>query len=440
MNVAVSATYTLPENFTLPVKDYIYCACSALIAEHPVLSAIPAADETQRPYFVRLPHINLDEVITFQQRQHVSADGVTADGNPVPDLDLQALLQTQHNEPFSAPNPYWRLCILIDWETQKQFTAAYVFHHALGDGTSGKAFHQGFLQALDKAEPGKTETIIKSPKTPLLPNIEAIHTMPLSLSFLAKKLFQAKIYSWQDPGLWTGGKIQTPPNTRVRLAPFSKKLTAALRERCRCEHTTITAVLQTVVARSLFAHLPNNFTRLACTGAISCRRWLPDLITDEVMGVFVQDYEETYSRAEVIPSNSSFPWNEARRSRKTIESVLARKGKNAGPNLLRFVSDYQQELCYSKIGHDRDKSFEVSNIGAISPQDESESMKPVLRGMVFSQGASVIGNAVQISAVTGGDGCLVLAFSWQESVVEGSLVDAVIGSLGDELRRLAGSN
>lgn len=420
------------------MKDYIYYACSALIAEHPVLSAIPAADETQQPYFVRLSPINLDEVITFQQRQLVSADTVTADGDPVPDLDLQALLQTQHNAPFSAPNPYWRLCILIDRAKQRQFTAAYIFHHALGDGTSGKAFHQGFLRALNKAEPGKTETIIESPKMPLLPNIEALHPMPLSFFFLAKKLFQAKIYSWRDPGLWTGGKVQTPANTQLRLAPFSKKLVTAVRERCRREHTTITAVLQTVVARSLFTHLPDNFTRFACTGAISCRRWLPDLITDEVMGVFVQDYEETYSRADVVPPNSSFPWNEARRSRKTIESVLARKGKDAGPNLLRFVSDYQQELCYSKIGHDRDKSFEVSNIGAVSPQNENEAMKPVLQAMVFSQCASVIRNAVQVSAVTGGDGCLVLAFSWQEGIVEGSLVDAVIGSLGDELRLLAG--
>lgn len=417
------------------MKVYVYRACAALIAEHPVLSAIPAADETQQPYFVRLPHINLDEVVSFQQRRHGPADTVTPDGNPVPDLDLQDLLQTQHNTPFSAPHPYWRLCILLDSEKQQHFTAAFVFHHALGDGNSGKAFHQGFLRGLSNAESAKTESIIASPKTPLLPNIETLHPMPLSFSFLAKKIFQAKIYSYRDPGLWTGGKIQTPGNTQVRLVPFSKALVTSLRENCRHEHTTITAVLQTVVARSLFAHLPGNFTSLACTGALSCRRWLPDIVTDDVMGVFVQDFEETYSRADVVPSDGSFPWDEARRSRQTIESALQREGKDAGPNLLKFVSDYQQELCYSKVGHDRDKSFEVSNIGVVSSEAENETGqgRPVLRGMVFSQCASVIGNAVEVSVVTGGDGCLVLAFTWQEGVVEGSLVQKVICSLDDDL-------
>lgn len=421
------------------MKNNIYHACAALIAEHPVLSAIPAADETQQPYFVRLPHINLDEVVTFQQRQHGSADAVTPDGDPVPDVDLQNLLQTQHNTPFSAPNPYWRLCILLDNEKKQQFTATFVFHHALGDGTSGKAFHLGLLEALNKAEPGEAESIIESPRTPLLPNIEALHPMPLSLTFLAKKIFQAKIYSYRDSGLWTGGKIQTPANTQVRLAPFSKALVTSLRENCRREDTTITAVLQTVIARSLFEHLPSNFTSLACTGAISCRRWLSDIITDEVMGVYVQDFEETYTRASVVPSDESFPWDEARRSRATIESALKREGKDAGPNLLKYVSDYQQELCHSKVGHDRDKSFEVSNIGVVPPEAENETgqAKPVLRGMVFSQCASVIGNAVEVSAVTGGDGCLVLAFSWQEGVVESSLVGKVVGSLDDDLRRLA---
>lgn len=421
------------------MKDYIYRVCAALIAEHPVLSAIPVADKTQQPYFVRLPHINLNEVVTFQQRQHGSADAVTPDGDPVPDLDLQNLLQTQHNTRFSAPNPYWRLCILLDSEKKQQFTAAFVYHHALGDGTSGKAFHQGFLRALNKAKPGKAESIVESPKTPLLPNVESLHPMPLSFSFLARKIFQAKIYSYRDPGLWTGGKIQTPGNTQVRLVPFSKALVASLKEKCRHEKTTITAVLQTIIARSLFAHIPSNFTSLACTGAISCRRWLPDIITDEVMGVYVQDFEETYSRADVVPTDETFPWHEARRSRETIESALQRQGKDAGPNLLKYVSDYQQELCYSKVGHDRDKSFEVSNIGIVCSEAENETgqAKPVLRGMVFSQCASVIGNAIEVSVVTGGDGCLVLAFSWQEGVVESSLVDKVIGSLGVDMRCLA---
>ena len=260
--------------------------------------------------------------------------------------------------------------------------------------------------------------------------------MPLSFFYLAKKVFQAKVWSRRDPGLWTGSKIQTPLKTRVRLVPFPAQILTRLRARCRQEQTTITALLQTVVARSLFAHLPEGFFRLNCTGALSARRWLPDVITDESMGVFVVDMEESYSRSEVMAADGSFPWDEARRSRQTIEGALSLEGRDAGPNLLRFVNDYQQELCLSKVGQDRDKSFEVSNIGAV--HFESDPEKPSIEGMVFSQCASIMGNALMVSVVTGGDGCLVLALSWQEGVVEEQLVDAFIESTKDELRHLSG--
>jgi hypothetical protein len=431
LNVIVAATYELPDIFTLPVKDYVYRACAALIAEHPVLSAIPAADDTQRPYFVRLPQIDLDQVVTSHQRQTTSG---TEDGEPVPDHDLQVLIEEQHNAGFSAPNAYWRLCILSDGDSERKFTAVYVFHHALGDGGSGKAFHQGFLRALNTAEERETKALIQSPNLPLLPNIESLHSMPLSFFFLTKKIFQAKIYSRRDPGLWTAGPIQKPTKTRIRLLPFSKSVVTSLRDRCRKEQTTITAVLQTVIARSLFAHIPAAYSSLACTGALSCRRWLPDVISDDVMGVFVQDFEETYTRSATSPD--SFPWEEARRSRQTIEAALKREGKDAGPNLLKFVNDYQQELCLSKLGRDRDKSFEVSNIGAV--RSESDPKKPAIKGMVFSQCASVIGNALGFSVITGGDGCCVVSISWQEGVVEESLAEAAIASVGDELRLLAG--
>ncbi|EKV09915.1 hypothetical protein PDIG_28030 [Penicillium digitatum PHI26] len=421
-------------SFLLSIKDYIYQACEAAITEHPSLSAIVADDHTQDPYFVRLPEICLDQVVSFQDWKP-GLLATEADGEPTPDLDLQTLLATQHNTPFRASNPLWRACVLLDIEDKRQFTVAFVYHHAIGDGTSGKAFHRTFLRALGAINSSnQTKSIIKSPRLPLLPNIEHVHPMSLSLFYLAKKIFQAKVYSRRPAGLWTGSKVLIPSQTRLRLVPFSKLLVAAIRDRCRQKGTTITALLQTIVARSLFARIPPEFTQLVCTGALSSRRWLPEIITDESMGVWVQDYEETYSRAAVAPSDGSFPWAEARRSRKTIESVLSRRGGNASTSLLQFVDDFQQELCLSKVGKDRDKSFEVSNVGVLDPQTNPD--LPSINGMVFSQCASVMGNAIEVSAVTGGDGCLVLAVSWQQGVVEADLINEVVESIKQELNSL----
>lgn len=435
----MTATYVLPVSFNLSVKDYVYRVSETLIAEHPALSAIPAADDTQQPYFVRLPQIDLDQVVSFEQRMNGPLSTESTDEEPTPDLDLQSLLERQHNVPFTAPNAYWRLCILTEPDNKRLFTAAFVFHHALGDGTSGKAFHQTFLRALDSAENENRETksIIQPPSTPLLPNIEQIHPMPLSFLFLAKKIFQAKIYSPRDPGLWTGGKIQKEGKTHVRLVPFSKTLVTSLRKICRKEQTSITALLQTSFARALFANLPPRYTSLNCTGAISCRRWLPDIITDEVMGVYVGDIEESYTRtATTNNTTNTFPWPEARRSKATIEAAVQRQGRDAGPNLLKYVSDFQQELCLSKVGSERDKSFEVSNVGVLTC--EGATGKPRIQGMVFSQCASVIGNAIGVSVVTGGDGCMVLAVTWQDGVVEEGLIEGAVGFLRGELRGLAG--
>ncbi|CAG8375958.1 unnamed protein product [Penicillium salamii] len=425
VNVAVAATYHIPDAYVLPVKDYVYQACEAAIVEHPALSAIVADDHTQEPYFVRLPQLDLDRIISMQDRKP-GLLATEANGEPAPDLDLQTLLATEHNTPFKAPDAFWRLRVLLDVEDECQFTVVFVFHHAIGDGTSGKAFHQTFLHALGSiVDSEKTKSVIDSPSNPLLPNIERISSMSLSFLYLAKKLFQAKVYSHRPAGLWSGSKIMAPIQTRVRLIPFSKLLVSAVRDLCRAHKTTITALLQTVVARALFANIPDSYTQLVCTGALSCRRWLPE-ITDEMIGVWVQGFEESYSRDAV-----SALWDEARRSRKNIESVMKMKGKDASINLLQFVDDYQQELCLSKIGKERDTSFEVSNIGFVPPQMSAD--KPAIHGMVFSQSASVMGNAVEFSAATGGDGCLVLSVSWQQGVVEPDLVNEVVDSVKQDL-------
>ncbi|KAJ5241985.1 uncharacterized protein N7469_000312 [Penicillium citrinum] len=437
LNLAVAATYTLPKEYTLSIKDYVFKACAAVIEEHPILSAIPAADDTQEPYFVRLPTIDLNQVVQFTQRQQKSSNStLTGDNDLTPDLDLQAVLQSEHNKPFAAPNPFWRLHVLLDKEDNSRFTVALILHHALGDGTSAKSFHLSFLCALRSTSDGEISHTVMTPQVPLLPNIEDIHPMSLSFWFLAKKIFQAKIYSPRDPGLWTGSKILLPTSTRIRLVPFSKKLVGQLRSACRQESTTITALLQTVYARALFKNIPESFTRLNCTGAFSTRRFLPDIITEGSMGVFVADIEESYTRSTVLPRDSiTFPWEEARRSRKTIQAALDRQGADTGPNLLKFVNDYQKELCLSKVGEDRDKSFEVSNIGAVVFTEDPS--LPCIQDMAFSQCASVMGNAIGVSVVTGGDGCLVLSLTWQEGVVEDDIMDASIETMKEELRSLS---
>ena len=430
-NAAISATYTLPDPFTLPVRDYVYRACEFVIKKHPILSAIPIGEDTNEPYFARLPEVDLEHPISFQNRNHAfpEANGV--------DVELEALLNVQHNTPYSAPFPYWRLCVLIDTANERRFTAAYVFHHAISDGTSGKVFHRAFLEGLHTAATSaETRQVVSSPEMPLLPNLEAVHPMPLSLPYLATVLFREKVWSSRDPGLWTGSEIRVPLETQMRHIVIPKSVATSLKNCCRQHNTTITAALQTIISRSFFTHLPTNFSKLQCQSALSTRRWLPDIINEDSMGVWVQDFDETYTRDDL--TGEPFPWAEATRTRQTIENVLSLEGKNASPNLLKYVNDYQQTLL-SKIGKQRGSSLEVSNVGVftsdLASSDSSE--RPQIGRMLFSQCASLTGSAVEVSAITGVDGCMVLAFSWQTEVVELELISAVIESTEKELHSLA---
>ncbi|KAL4989409.1 alcohol acetyltransferase [Aspergillus falconensis] len=432
MNVAITANYTIPETFTLPVKDYIYRALEILISQHPILSAIPIGEETEKPYFARLPEIDLAQPISFQK----TAKGLTLDEQ---DSELQSLIQTQHDTGFTAPLPYWRLIVLTNSESKRRFTAVFVYHHGLGDGTSGKAFHRSFLRALREAaslKPGEARQVVIPPKTPLLPPLEDVHPLPISIPFLLKNVFKALVYSKPDPNLWAGGPFQLPLSTQVRFLVLSAAQTSALVKICREHSTTVTCAVETAIARSLFPHIPEKYTRVASSIPITQRPWLPDTITDESMGVYVQEMPEVFTRKAV--TQGTFPWDEAQRARQTITKELALESKNTSVGLFKYVKDYRRDLCESKIGKPRPVTFELSSLGVVKTESSEDSSIPQMGRVIFTQSASVTGAAIEFSLVTGAEGSLALGISWQAGVVEGNTVQAVIDTLKKELYHLSG--
>jgi hypothetical protein len=433
----VTAAYRLSEWAVPPLKGHIYRACEILIAQHPSLGAIPVDEGTQHPVFVRLPEIDLDKCVSFQQRSQ--EHGIVHDPGQISrDVELDEVLQTEHNTPFTPGLPYWRLRILTDPTDARRFTAVFVYHHTIGDGSSGKAFHRTFARALREVQSspsGETRNLVIPPTSPLLPNLEQVMPLPVSIWYLAKELLNDKIGPRDDPLVWTGSRITVPLVNQIRHLSLSRSTTARLRKACQLSGTTITAALQIMTAGIVFNHLPATFKKLRCSGSISLRRWLPDPITDDSIGVWVQGYEEIYKRDNF--KGQDLPWNEAKRSKQTIEEVLKRKGRDQSVGLLKYVSDYHQGLFLSKVGKPRHSSFELSNIGAyIVDGDNSHADAPEIGRMVFSQSVNVTGSALVVSAVTGGDGCLVLAFSWQKGVLELDFVESVIDEFKQRLDEL----
>ncbi len=430
LNVAFSASYTIPETFILPFKDYIYKAAETLINQHPILTAIPLGEDTKDPYWVRLPEIDLSQTISFQK----AAQTLSLDEN---DSELQSVLETQHGVGFTAPFPYWRLLVLTEDDEIRRCTAVFVYHHALGDGTSGKTFHRSFLEALRGAaslQPDEAKQVVTSPKTALLPNLEAVHPLPISLPYLLRIAFREWVYSKPVPELWAGGPIQVPLKTNIRLLVLTAVQTSALVKICREHSTTLTCALHTAIARSIFAHVPEKFTHIAGSIPITQRPWLPDTITEDSMGVYVQELGESFSRKAV--TEKTFPWSEAQRVRKSVKKEISLESKNTSVGLFKYVKDYRKDLYETRIGKERKSTFELSSLGVVKAENTDDSSIPQMGRVIFTQCASVTGSALEFSVITGLDGCLTLGISWQQNVVGDDTVQAVIDTLKKELHQI----
>lgn len=199
----MSATYSHSEPPS-NLENSVFAALRQLISAHPILSAIPVGEHTTAPYFVRVPSINLRTCVQFIPRQ----TPLPRDGER--DEEYDALTTTQHNTDFKddyGSKPFWRLLILhVSDSATTEFTASWVYHHAIADGSSGLVFHRHFLAPLQSGLSSldiNLDPIVKSPATPLLPPLEKLHPLPISFWFLFKTLWGMWFPSSRK-GLWTG--------------------------------------------------------------------------------------------------------------------------------------------------------------------------------------------------------------------------------------------
>ncbi|KAF2875214.1 alcohol acetyltransferase [Massariosphaeria phaeospora] len=441
-NVGCTAYYTIPTSSTSkPFESLIYDALRIVIARHPILSAIPLNEDKPHPeaYFARLPTIDLRSCIQFVERK-------TEFDPEAADEELNALLAQQHNLDYHdavGTKPFWRLVILRPSSSSSSspmsFTASWIFHHALADGESGLVFQRTLLSALQTlittTAPPNGSPLIRSPTTPLLPPLGSLHPLPLSIPFIALQLFYSIFPSLaRARTLWTGPRITADPTlrtTRLTHIVFSPLTTQALVRLSRSHATTLTATVQCLIAQSLLSNLDGaTHDRVAMDGPLSMRRFITladgKNIGDEI-GCFPSTYVFEHHRPKHNSNSNSksFDWAEAQAVRAKITAEIAKNGRNTKSALLRWVSSIPKWL-EEEVGKERSEAFEFSNIGLYKPVPGTEDDGCRIGRVVFSQCAPVAGAAFEVSAATGGDGCLTLAFSWLDGVLEERLMQAVI--------------
>lgn len=443
-SVGITATHTMPDNPSL-LKPQVYAACATLIAEYPILSAIPIRKNKRSGYFVQLPEIDLLKTVSFLTRK-----ATRRTYGHRRDEELDNILEAQHNLSFTPSSvsdisTFWRLLIILDPEDQSIFDVAFIYHHAIGDGRSGLVFHKAFATALASSggTPLCVPTEVTPPKRPIPPAMESLLKIPMSPAYILKELFFS-IFPKQNRGVWLGSLVPTsiPPKSRYRSIVFSKNTTDRLVILCRQRNTTMSAVLQTQLAKTLFDLLPPSFRKVVCEGAASARRWIQsETVNDDSIGCFVAVYSDTYSRTRF--SENEFPWDIAQWSRENIAKFIATRGRNSRAGLLRFVPDIFRTIR-SHVGKPRNCSFGISNIGVVSSKGQtldniSESGNSAVRmgRVVFSQSGSYHASPFEICVVTGSDGCMTVGFAWPDAGLEEELLFRIMDSFKHDLEHLA---
>lgn len=428
------------------LKTVIFAVLSDLLQRHPALGISIAGETTANPSWVRLDKIDLEEVVRFQEMN-----------------ESYKFVEDMHQLPFDRMGelPLWRAIVVgrhptelpssIDPNKDQRGLEEYVFeigffyHHGIGDGTSGAAFHMDFLDTMNSlADTGRVvnipiETVVKPPELDLLPSIEGTRAWPLSMKFVAGEVLKEYVLP-DNHSLWTGPPVQFPPaglpKTRLLTLFFDRGTVARLTQLCRRNSVTMTPLLSVVIAR-LLASRHSNRGDLTATVAISLRRFSGvdnRQVVNHVASVTVPF--STFPKSGSLSSSGSNPldWSVVRSCKKFIDAT-AMSPANQNTALLRFLNDYRGWFK-KRIGKRREASFEVSNIGVIDGGMENSGTAR-FRRIIFSQSASVPGPPYCFSIATTKGGDMAIALSWQDGILEDGARREVLAALEAEILKLA---
>ncbi|PWY83844.1 hypothetical protein BO94DRAFT_599288 [Aspergillus sclerotioniger CBS 115572] len=430
-NVGLSAHYKFSDSSpgVSNLRGLVYATIGAVVRQHRILAAIIVDEDAPSPHFASLPVIDLARSVTFLERSQPLPEAVSED------KELDAILEYQHNTNFKSEYgtlPFWRLIILQSPGVSNEFTASFIYHHAIGDGVSGMAFHHAFRQALEVASSncltvGEAENIIFGDENgPVLPSLEELHPLPIQVPPSHPSAANLKE--------WTGGPVHIPCTSRWASMFLSSDTSRGFIQDCKNRNVTVTSALTSIVATILFENLPSDVEAVTCIIPVNLRPWLrlPRQVADRAIGSY---FDVTRARIRRPARNlQDHVWSSAAQVSQTINKYLSNISPSGEPYtsiaIFNTIPDVSAMLK-SMIGNPRDAALEVTNIGVFSratPFNREEIPLWHVTKVLLSRSSPVTGAAIT-------DGDIALGFSWQEGIVPPDLIGNVRQGVRKHLER-----
>lgn len=446
--LVVGGTYEFGDASDLSSLSTYTNALQKCADRYPQMSVVVADAQSNSPYFEHYPKLDLEQHVQLLHGCKKNEDEGTAIEKALPGILDTKLLPTI---------PAWKVFVLT--LSEKRCFIAFFYSHTLGDGMSGLAFHQSLLSSLEGADV-KGEYSPKFQSKAISPAVDTPQNLPITWSFFLATilgLFLPKSIlllfgigvsiDVVTSATWTGSPIFYNADkhaTGVRTLCIEGEIVNKVLRVCRSHDAKLTGLFHQLIIIALSESLPQTagINDFAAQTSLSLREAL-NISGDEIGNFISADTERLLRGKKRNPeAEASIDWASA----KTTTERLAKSSKdlrNHPIGLLRFVSDIQSWTS-SKIGGNRDCSYEVSNLTRFQPAGPGH--KVTIVEMVFCQPASVTGPPLSFNLVSVAKGPLTIAVSWQIGALglgsdqdETEFVDGVSRKIEIGFKQLASS-
>jgi NRPS condensation-like uncharacterized protein len=460
----VTCRYSVPKPLATSIasaslEDVFERALALTILEHPLLLVGLVGADSKQPSWARLGQIDFRNHLKWQ----------IVDESEDYDKCLLRVLEEHHDTPFTKleSQPQWRLFILKSPNTDF-IEVGFVWSHTVGDGMSGKIFHETLLAKLHVAStktsmPALQDHILRLPATSnFTPAVEELLQFPVSFGFVVSEAW----HSLRPPSTvysvtWAPIQI-TPCKTRLSLITVGNEALQYLLRECRKYKTTLTGLVHARALVSMATRIPKDQAPAFQIGTpVDIRRHMNSippqysyLNPDQTIGNFVSYWRYKFSEDSVaklrqeiaslktgVDSSAAIEstvWSTATAIRQGLSKRIESGTKNDGLGMTKFVSDWKSYM-QNRFKTPRTISWEISNLGVIKSTTGEEDLKHdtqerwTIGRALFTQSASVGGQAIGLNVVATEGKDLTIVFNWQSGVVDDSLVEGLAGDLGIRL-------
>lgn len=435
----MSARYHNDTNSSLD-PSHVVRALKQVVLSHPALGMRIESKPGEVPRFVRLTSVNISDALKWSEDpEHTLEDATTS--------ELSTPFDTTANRPL------WRLLVLRD------NTAIFCYHHAIGDGGSGVAFHRAFQKSLNHVaeESDATDMLdLSSQELTLEPPLEKLTDVSVSLKTFWRTMFETFSPSFCQTAhrAWTANPISSAPHcdVNVRLRMIDANIVSALLDLCRQNKCTLTTFLHTLSVMVLSHMVTERFPKelkkrhktFVTSVAVSLRRFTetsPLSIVDQV-SVYNSFQRIQRSFSQYPPTKETFPWTNAAEFHVRLQRKLKKTRQVIGTIGYIYALGMSEKYFLDQLGQHREQTLGLSNLGAMVDDGAGkdggshDEKRWKVDDVYFTQCDALLGAAIKMNVVGSPSGSVSIGYTWGRGAINDEVMESFIEEMHDLIVRI----